>query len=88
MSVSSAERPLQRFSEDYLERCRDLAPQDIVRFLEDFRKLHGRARARSRLISMRVPEPLLAAFQARARLAGVPYQTQIKKLMRDWLQEQ
>ena len=79
---------MQRFSEDYLERCRELAPQDIVRFLEDFRMLHGRARARSRLISMRVPEPLLAAFQARARMTGVPYQTQIKKLMRDWLQQQ
>ncbi|MYE82448.1 MAG: hypothetical protein F4X36_11545 [Gammaproteobacteria bacterium] len=88
MSPSSAERPLQRFSKDYLERCRDLAPQDIVRFLEDFRMLHGQARARSRLISMRVPEPLLAAFQARARLVCVPYQTQIKKLMRDWLEEQ
>lgn len=88
MNPSSAERPLQRFSKDYLERCRDLAPQDIVRFLEDFRMLQGQARARSRLISMRVPEPLLAAFQARARLAGVPYQTQIKKLMRDWLQQQ
>ncbi|MYE14065.1 MAG: hypothetical protein F4X99_20890 [Gammaproteobacteria bacterium] len=88
MSPSSAERPLQRFSKDYLERCRDLAPQDIVHFLEDFRMLHGQARARSRLISMRVPEPLLAAFQARARLVGVPYQTQIKKLMRDWLEEQ
>ncbi len=88
MKPSSAERPLQRFSEDYLEGCRDLAPQDIVRFLEDFRILRGQARTRSRLISMRVPEPLLGAFQARARLAGVPYRTQIKKPMRDWLQEQ
>lgn len=88
MNPPSAERPLQRFSEDYLERCRDLPPQDIVRFLEDFRMLQGQVRARSRLISMRVPEPLLAAFQARARLVGVPYQTQIKKLMRDWLREQ
>ena len=85
MTSAPGERPLQRFSDDYLERCRALRPEEIVRFLEDFRMLQGSAQARSRLISVRVPEPLLAAFKARARLAGVPYQTQLKKLMRDWL---
>jgi predicted DNA binding CopG/RHH family protein len=34
---------------------------------------------------MKVPEDLLSAFKARARLSGVPYQTQIKKLMVEWL---
>ena len=86
MTVGRVERPVQRFSDAYLERCRALSPQDIVRFLEDFRKLHGAANAPSRAISIRVPEPLLEAFRARARLLGVPYQTQIKRLMRDWLE--
>jgi predicted DNA binding CopG/RHH family protein len=34
---------------------------------------------------MKVPEDLLGAFKAKARLHNVPYQTQIKKLMVDWL---
>ena len=80
-------RPVQCFSDEYLERCRALSAADIVRFLDDFKRIHGHAEARSRLISLKVPEPLLAAFKTRARLAGVPYQTQIKNLMRRWLQE-
>ncbi len=82
-----AERPLQRFSDAHLERCRELSPEDIVRFLDDFRKLHGAATTRSRLISLKVSEPLLAAFKAKARLHKVPYQTQIKNLMQAWLKE-
>ena len=85
MKPDGSERPLQRFSDAYLERCRALSPEDIVRFLEDFRDLQGAARTRSRLISVRVPEPLLNAFRTRSRLAGVPYQTQLKRLMREWL---
>ena len=85
--MTASERPLQRFSDAYLERCRALSAEDIVRFLEDFRRLHGAATARTRLISLKVPEPLLAAFKAKARLHGVPYQTQIKTLMQAWLEE-
>ena len=36
-------RPLQRFSDDYLERCRALTPEQIVRFLEEFQRLQGSA---------------------------------------------
>ena len=78
-------RPVQRFSADYLERCRELSPEEIVRFLDDFKRIQGAANTRSRLISLKVPEPLLAAFRIQARLRGVPYQTQIKVLMRKWL---
>ena len=49
--MMASERPLQRFSDAYLERCRELSPEDIVRFLDDFRRLHGAATTRSRLIS-------------------------------------
>ncbi|MBI2841604.1 MAG: hypothetical protein HYX75_25075 [Acidobacteria bacterium] len=79
-------RPVQRFSTEYLRQCSGMEPEQIVRFLEDFRGLHSRVRsAKSRLISMRVPDPLLEAFKTKARLGGVPYQTQIKRLMQDWL---
>lgn len=81
-------RPVQKFSAEYLERCRDLAPEEIVRFLEDFRTLHGgKTRAKSRLISIKMPEDLLSTFRAKADLTGVAYQTQIKRLMIEWLAE-
>lgn len=44
MSRTNAPSIVQRFSDEYLERCRELTPQDIVRFLEDYRKLFGAAR--------------------------------------------
>lgn len=34
-------RPVQYFSDAYLERCRQLTPAQIVRFLDEFRRLHG-----------------------------------------------
>ncbi len=76
---------LQRFSAEYLERCRELTPDQILQFLEDFRTLHGTPRRPSKLISLRVPQDLLDAFGAKARMTGVPYQTQIKRLMKDWV---
>ncbi len=79
-------RPVQYFSKEYLEQCRSMTPEKIIRFLDDFRRLHGDARpAKSRLISIKVPEPLLEAFKTKARLSGVPYQAQIKRLMSAWL---
>lgn len=79
-------RPVQYFSEEYLAQCRKMTPEQIVSFLEDFRTLHAGASvpAKSRLISLKVPEPLLASFRMKAQLSGVPYQTQIKRLMTDW----
>ena len=82
-----ARRPLQRFSDEYLERCRALSAADVVRFLDDFKRIHANRESRSRLISLKVPEPLLAAFKTKAHLGGVRYQTQIKNLMRQWLEE-
>ena len=79
-------RPVQYFSTEYLERCRSLKPIEILQFLESFRLLHGRGSARSRLISLKVPEDLLAHFRRRCALEGVPYQTRIKQLMQEWLQ--
>ncbi len=40
---------------------------------------------KSKLISMKVPMPLLEAFRHKSQMLGVPYQTQIKYLMKDWL---
>ena len=37
-------RPVQRFSDAYLARCREMTHEEIARFLEDFRLLHGGGR--------------------------------------------
>lgn len=79
---------VQYFSDDYLERCRAMTPDQILRFLDDFRRLHAATPPVSKLISLKVPEDLLSAFKAKARLAGTPYQTQIKALMKAWVLEQ
>ena len=77
---------MQFFSDEYLEQCRAMKPAEVLDFLESFRLLHGRAPSGSRLISLKVPEHLLKVFRGRCRLEGVRYQTQIKRLMSDWLQ--
>ena len=77
-------RPLQRFTTEYLESTRQVSPDQVVRFLDEFRQIHAPNRP-SRLISMRVPEPLLVAFKNKCRLEGTRYQTRIKELMAEWL---
>ena len=81
-------RPVQHFSPEYLARCRKMRPDQIVRFLDGFRAL-GRppASAKSRLISMKVPEDLLRSFKSACDKEGAAYQTRIKELMRRWLAE-
>ena len=78
-------RPVQIFDDEYLARCRAMTPDQIIKFLDDFRRLHGRTPAPSRLISIKVPQDLLDAFRQRAQLEGVAYQTKIKALMTEWL---
>ena len=61
---------------------RDVDPEQVIKFLEEFRQLMDRRHDQpSKLISMKVPIPLLEAFKYRAKLEGTPYQTLIKRLM-------
>ncbi len=78
-------KTVQLFSDEYLEHCRRLSADDIVRFVDQFRRLHGGAPGRSRLISIKIPETLLEPFKAKCELTGIRYQTQIKLLMQQWL---
>jgi predicted DNA binding CopG/RHH family protein len=81
-------KAIQKFTPEYLEHCKTMSPKDIVAFLEDFRRIHGEREGagKSQLISMKIRKPLLGAFKARCQLLGMPYQTQIKKLMVEWLE--
>jgi predicted DNA binding CopG/RHH family protein len=78
-------KALQRFTNEHLEHGKSLTPDQVLRFLDDFRRLHGNRPSVSKLISMKVPEDLLDAFKTRAKITGTPYQTQIKKLMKAWV---
>ena len=86
-------KALQIFDDQYLERCRKLSPDDIVKFLDEFRQLHGtnasiQLTSKSKLISIKIPEDLLAAFKTKAQLHGLKYQTQMKVLMTEWLKNE
>lgn len=64
----------------------DVTP--IVQFLENFQLLADpRNQSPSKLISIKIPEPLLAAFRFKATRMNIPYQTMIKRLMEQWLKE-
>jgi len=80
----SPERPIQYFTEDYLAQCRSATPKQVLEFLESYRLLQA-GEDTSRLISIKIPENLLAAFRQRCDMEGVKYQTQIKTLMKQWL---
>lgn len=80
------DRPLQHFSDEYLARSRELTPEQIVEFLENYRSVAlACSKTKSKLISLKVPEDLLSAFKTKAHLEGRPYQTLIKDLMTEWL---
>lgn len=83
-------KTVQYFTDDYLEYCKALTPLQIVEFLENYRTLFYAASSqnslknKSRLISLKIPEDLLAAFRFKADGEKTAYQTQIKKLMKEW----
>ena len=76
----------QKFTDEYLRQCQKMSADEILAFLEDFRKLHGEQRPeKSKLISIKVSETLLDAFRKKCALHNLRYQTQIKALMRAWV---
>jgi len=85
MNAKPKVKALQRFSDEYLESCKGMTPDQIIEFLEDFRRLHAAEPSPSKLISLKVPVDLLRSFRTKAELRGHRYQTQIKELMRAWV---
>jgi uncharacterized protein (DUF4415 family) len=77
-------KPVQYFSDDYLEQCRKASTENILDYLENFRLLQAQP-AKSKLISIKIPHTLLDSFRRKCEFEGVRYQTQIKNLMREWL---
>ena len=78
-------KTIQYFTKEYLKRCEGMTPEQIIEFLENYRKLFSTIPEKSQLISLKIEPRLLKAFKRKAELEGTPYQTQIKKLMKEWL---
>lgn len=76
-------KTVQYFTKDYLEQCRDMSAEQILKYLDDFRILaSSQQSAKSKLISIKIPEDLLNSFKLKSKLHKTPYQTKIKKLMK------
>jgi predicted DNA binding CopG/RHH family protein len=78
-------KTIQYFNPEYLERCKGMTSDQIIEFLENYRMLFSTTPEKSQLISLKIEPSLLKAFKRRAELEGIPYQTQIKQLMKRWL---
>jgi predicted DNA binding CopG/RHH family protein len=60
---------------------------EVMNFIENYKRmLDPRAQKRSKLISIKIPEPLLEAFRYKAEREKTPYQTKIKQLMMEYLE--
>ena len=80
-------KTVQYFSDEYLAQARQASPEQVLQFLEQFRLMQAASLvpSKAKLISLKVPEDMLALFRARCEIEGVKYQTHIKTLMVEWL---
>jgi predicted DNA binding CopG/RHH family protein len=74
---------------DFIKQCLKLKSHDVIKILEDHRSLSTvseiKEKDRSILISIKIPSSLLSEFRNACSKSGTKYQTQIKVLMREWL---
>ncbi len=60
----------------------------IIEFLGSFRDFSDpRSQDPLKLISIKIPGPLVSVFRYKVGRQGAPYQTMIKKLMEEWLRK-
>lgn len=78
-------KTIQYFTKEYLERCADFTPDQIIEFLENYRNLVTKTPEKCQLISLKIEPYLLKAFKQKASLEGSRYQTKVKQLMKEWV---
>ena len=83
--MNMRERPVQYFSDEYLHQCKNMSANEIAGFIESFRLMQQPA-GKSKLISMKISESLLSAFRKKCEFKEIKYQTQIKNIMRQWVE--
>jgi len=79
-------KPVQFFSDEYLEVSRKSNPTQIATFLEDYRSLHSNAqlqmdRGPTKLISIRLPVKMISDLKSLSKVKQIPYQTLIKQMI-------
>lgn len=60
-------------------------PIQVLEFLDQFQQVVAGQEGARKLISLRVPERLLEQFKLKSKSQGFAYQTQIVRLMREWV---
>jgi len=81
-------KSVQYFTKEYIKRCSKLTPDQILEFLENYKKIVGKVPEKCQLISLKIEPSLLKGFKQKALLEGIPYQTKIKQLMREWMNDE
>jgi predicted DNA binding CopG/RHH family protein len=79
-------RPIQYFSEAYLRQAKKSSPTQIAEFLDEYIRLQEKPRSanpRMQLISIRIPVDLLAEIKRRASRENQPYQSWMKRVLRE-----
>lgn len=66
---------------------KQMTPLQIIKFIDDIQHLNKLTSSKSKLISIKIPEGLLRVFRTKCELEKIPYQTQIKVLMEEWLRK-
>ncbi len=79
-------KPVQFFSDEYLESTRKASPTQIASFLEEYRTLQAHAQLKinqgpTKLISIRLPIRLLAKLKALSKTKSIPYQSLMKQML-------
>lgn len=80
------QKPIQYFDSEYLQRCKGMSPDQIIEFEENFRELMSHPSRKSSLVN--ITPSLLEKFKKQAAKKNIPYQTQLEKLIREWLSEE
>lgn len=78
-------RTLQVHTKNRLQEGQKLKKEEIVQFIDDFQKVMTGDEGKRKLISLRVPEKLLELFKKKSEIQSTPYQTQLVRLMREWV---
>jgi predicted DNA binding CopG/RHH family protein len=79
-------KAVQKLSREQIKWGMSLSIEERLQFVENFMQLaHNTSDAKSKLISIKIPEDFLNLFKSKCASKNLTYQTQIKELMKKWV---
>jgi uncharacterized protein (DUF4415 family) len=79
-------KPVQYFKDEYLKESKKMTPDQILKFLDDYKNLINETKKeKTKLISIKIKPSLLNTFKEKCKTTNKPYQTKIKELMKNWI---